>query len=465
MEAVAGTYTTTTDCTCDSNTGMDKFLTETSAGKQCFTCPSGSLVVLSDTSIAGKSYKGSKYICQTCPDPYMTMTYSSSTYSCTCGGSYTEVGVSSVGEQSCVLTTLASSFTGKASTAYTVSFGSTSVSSLIFQHYFIKAAARCTFYGGQNDVQQCQILANLCVLQMYDDLSDACSAFTTAVNARSSTTIINDINNFVIGVPWLYISGAATSYSTCTSQTYSSRVSLDSMPLYYVLSAYTMNGTWVGFQRLETVFQYCGEVAPRTKYGAGTSSSTGWQYFGTSEITQYSCNLTTLVSTSQYFYELFLYDPKEEKYHPIPVRIKNLVSGDVYPNSEDPYFLCDNGNVLVRRFFLYDLVSSITSTSSSLPTHIRYASEIRLDVSLSAINTPYIYPPVLSIQYKTFATSNAEYSETAPNMVKYYFKNYYRMPMDSFITNLKNFFIAVCVFMSLFFALRYIHIMINITLY
>jgi hypothetical protein len=67
-----------------------------------------------------------------------------------------------------------------------------------------------------------------------------------------------------------------------------------------------------------------------------------------------------LKTTNQYFYELFLYDPNPKKYHPIPVRIKNLASGNGYPNSQDPYFLCDNGNVLVRRFFLYDIVSSIT---------------------------------------------------------------------------------------------------------
>jgi meckelin len=390
--------------------------------------------MLSDQTISGKSYTASKYKCQYCPDPYMTMSYASSAYTCSCSVSYTKVGLSTVGEESCVLTSLASTFTGKASTAYVVSFGSVSVSSIIFQHYFIKSAARCTYYGGPADIQQCQTLANLCVLQMYDSSSDACDAFISAVEAR--TTTINDINNFVKGMPWLYIAGSSTSYSTCTSTTFKSRASLNQQALYYLLSTYTMNGTFVGFQRLETVLQYCGENAPRSKKGGGTSSSTGWQYFGASEVSSYSCNLTTLTTKEQYFYELFLYDSKMSSYHPIPVRIRQLESNNEYPNKQIPTYLCDDGDVLVRRFFLYDVVSSLSSSSSSKPSYIRYASEIRFDISLTSIQSANIFPPVLSLQYKYHSTSDAGIAVTSPNMVSYYFKSYYRMPMDYFTTTL-----------------------------
>lgn len=56
--------------------------------------------------IAGKAYVPDKYSCQSCPDPLMSMTVTSGAYSCACAASHTLVGVSGVGAQSCVLTTL-----------------------------------------------------------------------------------------------------------------------------------------------------------------------------------------------------------------------------------------------------------------------------------------------------------------------------------------------------------------------
>lgn len=56
--------------------------------------------------IAGKLYEGDAYSCQSCPDTQMSMTVTSGQYSCACAAAYTLVGVSGIGEQSCVLTTL-----------------------------------------------------------------------------------------------------------------------------------------------------------------------------------------------------------------------------------------------------------------------------------------------------------------------------------------------------------------------
>ena len=42
--------------------------------KSCHACPSGQAVVRADMLIAGKQYYSSLYLCQSCPDPLMTMT-------------------------------------------------------------------------------------------------------------------------------------------------------------------------------------------------------------------------------------------------------------------------------------------------------------------------------------------------------------------------------------------------------
>lgn len=71
-----------------------------------FSHSAGSAVISTSAYIAGRYYTADSSICQFCPDPQMAMVVSSSSRSCECDASYTLVGVSGIGEQSCVLTTL-----------------------------------------------------------------------------------------------------------------------------------------------------------------------------------------------------------------------------------------------------------------------------------------------------------------------------------------------------------------------
>jgi hypothetical protein len=65
------------------------------------------MAVISTTQyIAGKLYTADRYSCQACPDDHMSMTVVGSAYTCACASGYTRVGVSGIGEQSCVLTAL-----------------------------------------------------------------------------------------------------------------------------------------------------------------------------------------------------------------------------------------------------------------------------------------------------------------------------------------------------------------------
>ena len=82
------------------------------------------------------------------------------------------------------------------------------------------------------------------------------------------------------------------------------------------------------------------------------------------------------------------------------------------PNAQYPSVpLCASSDVLVRRFFLFDVVSGITSINSNggtpaTPSYIRYASFIKIEVSTVINAASLIYPPVLTITYTEAASSS-----------------------------------------------------------
>jgi Meckelin (Transmembrane protein 67) len=66
-----------------------------------------------------------------------------------------------------------------------------SILSLTISHYYAKAAAHCKYYSGPQDLQYCETLANLCVLQNYNPAVGACLAFIGISDLRPPTALIN----------------------------------------------------------------------------------------------------------------------------------------------------------------------------------------------------------------------------------------------------------------------------------
>ena len=135
-----------------------------------------SQVISTSLSIAGQAYTASRYTCQSCPDPLMTMT---SSLQCSCPTGYTMVWVASYGTQSCVLTTTATLYLTLYGNAQNVKYfavsgshsgaaAGTTLVSTVMQHYVVKAAAGCAAYAGAatGSNQACEAWANLCVLQV-----------------------------------------------------------------------------------------------------------------------------------------------------------------------------------------------------------------------------------------------------------------------------------------------------------
>ena len=71
------------------------------------------------------------------------------------------------------------------------------------------------------------------------------------------------------------------------------------------------------------------------------------------------------------------------------------------PNSRDIFSLCGETDVLVRRFFLFDVMSGVpsTATTGSTPSYVRFAKYINLELRIYSDVPDTIYSPVLTVEY------------------------------------------------------------------
>lgn len=172
------------------------------------------------------------------------------------------------------------------------------------------------------------------------------------------------------------------------------------------------------------------------------------------------------------FYELYIYaDQNSQAFYPVPVRISNVKNtANVQPNTNPSINnLCDPTNVLVKRFFLIDLVSGLSSSSTStsttsagstsniLPIVMRYASQITLEVSKQVQNQIKIFPPVLTITYTEITPPILTSTSTSSTLVTYNVKGTFTMNLGSFTMYLLGFFIAGMVIFALLFILTYLN--------
>ena len=267
-------------------------------------------------------------------------------------------------------------------------------------------------------------------------------------------------------LPWLYY---ANGIDACSDLQFSGRASLRNEYITYVVAVYQLDGTFKGFRPMNTLLTYCGEPAPYSGFGGGTSSSNAYTQFGSGEINKYKCALATLLAKTQEFYELYLADPRGagNGLYPVPVRVVNLRSKGSNPNNFQPKgMLCDGGDVLVRRFFLYDIASGVTASSGGYPQVTRlsslscmqhllttfvlysltiamhryilpqilcYAQNISLTVALKPGSPHQYLPPTLTLQ---FAEAQAPAANSGPgySVGSYTVYGSYTMDMTAFNT-------------------------------
>eukprot|EP01112_Ceratiomyxa_fruticulosa_P015929 TRINITY_DN476_c0_g2_i2.p1 TRINITY_DN476_c0_g2~~TRINITY_DN476_c0_g2_i2.p1 ORF type:complete len:1026 (+),score=149.84 TRINITY_DN476_c0_g2_i2:116-3193(+) len=364
--------------------------------KVCMQCPPSSTVSLDG------------YSCLLCPDANM---FVNSDGKCICNSTYTTVGSQCFPKE--VVRTLQTQF----STTYiTVSYrdlvggGSVDLQSAVFNQYFVQSSILC----GELDPSGCQTLANLCVLQEYNTDSPACKSYLQVVGKVSSTGQ-NGIRDWPSSIPWLYYTtDTRTVVSDVNIQMkvafHSSSADLVSTLTFY-LAVFTLNGTFLGFEKLSTQLILC-------------EGNDKYLNFGNSYVNKCNLDLSSFTDPSSQttlFYDLYILDEVDGLLKPIPTRIRNLRKSSILVNDNGDSANDIIDDVLTRRFFLYDnlsgrelshvtpvLGSNIdgdTSFADTIPTIIRYASSIELIVTVQDDNHQLIYPPILNIRYADVYTT------------------------------------------------------------
>ncbi|VDP31658.1 unnamed protein product [Schistosoma curassoni] len=143
----------------------------------------------------------------------------------------------------------------------------TGISSKYFETQARSATAFCS--TAYNNITACQLLANLCTLQLntlYDSgtgSASTCSEFRRLTSQR--TPINSDYTSWVNDMPWLYYS--PTKGSTVLKDTKIKTIYSPNSNLKIYLAAFKINGEFLGFQDASQggQLQLCKDTSARMK--------------------------------------------------------------------------------------------------------------------------------------------------------------------------------------------------------
>lgn len=427
------------ECTC---TGSYEVLLEFSANgdylvqKQCFDC-------------GVNAYPGpNNYQCEKCPDVAMTR---SDTFDCTCPAtSYTE------SFNSCLKDSEVTSITNQYSVSNAVSvtyqflenaqgLGTYSIStSSSFQFYYLKAADDCMNY---QSIKGCQILANLCVMQLYNERTTVCQLFNFIGSTRNYANSAVLDSGWKENMPWLYYSRSAneilTAGNVVANVTFDPNDSNNINLMVFQIATFSVDGTFEGFTELSDQLILCPHSLEDSK---------NFREFGTNVIIDCDLNLTSFVSADKNkFYDLYYVD-QDGTLLDVPVLIQNLMLDDgSLPNQSQDSSLW----ALVRRFFIYDNISGIEGengyTSGIAPKIIQYLRSAKIRFTLRSDKEQRIYIPYLILNYRARETLYIDGTDSTDHIT---FQSEYGMDTSKFWTIAKGIFIGSNVIVLLCWAVR-----------
>lgn len=246
-------------------------------------------------------------------------------------------------------------------------------------------------------------------------------------------------------MPWLYYRNITTTVIQNPSAV-GFQVSIDArQPInYYNLKfwvhVYSMDGNLTSVNPLGDLLTFCGKTF---------EDAHKYLEFMTSY--ERTCNLNIFDmlndNSTLKFYELFLEDYSVKgKLIPIPILIDNV------PNVKIPGKLNNDTTsiddwLITRRFFLVDLQSGIQGDGNykagSKPFTIRYASKLKLVITLQNMSQPLIYPPYLEIFYNSRLVSTIDEFTTS----QFSFTVDYTMDISSFMKAMLGIMITLIILM------------------
>ncbi|KAI8803545.1 Meckelin [Cladochytrium replicatum] len=311
--------------------------------------------------------------------------------------------------------------------------------------------------------QACNALANLCILQLYDEASSPCIAYQRIATTRSSSSTDNP--DTPKGMPWLYygllnredpsvtarrilnVSLAIASIERGASHTFA-----------FVLGTYTVNGTFLGYQNLTTQFGLCESSA--------SVSLLSWLQFGTGFAIQCARNIVPLIRAGQsqtLFYEICKFLRLYGTLYPIPVRPLNFRSAGRLVNVQDRTsntgapgaaslvssqstgaFSFSN-NRFVRRFMLYD---TVTGVQNGVLRAVRVPVRIQIWITKNADESSgmQIFLPLVDVQYAERSVSDLSTTDgSIVSSPKFFFGVTYSMDLEDFWRVMTILFSFACV--------------------
>ena len=163
----------------------------------CLPCPAGTRVLT-----------GAPFECQSCTDPNQVM---DSSGKCACTTGYVESG-GALGDAADVFCTPTTE-TGSLLALYprkselVLRDLSVTLTSAVQEHYYVWSSVRCYYFRSVSDLQPCQVLANLCVLQHYNEYSSACKLMLDLQSVRTPTE--NGVADWKHALPWVFYGDSA----------------------------------------------------------------------------------------------------------------------------------------------------------------------------------------------------------------------------------------------------------------
>ncbi|KAJ3194492.1 Meckelin [Irineochytrium annulatum] len=269
-----------------------------------------------------------------------------------------------------------------------------------FVRLFAKAATKCQTGW---DEESCQVLGNLCVLQLYLQTSIACQFYQSLVASRVPSMFPSPFQR-PRDMPWLYYQEKPTTLITqfTPNITIDLTSTMNNSALNFYLATYALNGTFLGYQPLQNQLQFC---------SSGWTDVAPWQKIGHDYSLECEITLQTLINTTAQtvFFDICTFCPSDVlqtlttsaavlvdntgAYVPVPVRILNNLG-----NTLDTQKAADGdftGSTFTRRFFLLDNVSGV---SNGVLKVIRVVSQV-LDIAYSSREIGIAQTPKTTHQY------------------------------------------------------------------
>ena len=207
----------------------------------CLPCPA-------DTAVANDPYT-----CKRCADPNMRV---GNNGECQCKSGFDQSGGIYISDE--IFCTDASF-----RTVAGVTFSSrlllndlaVDVDSIVQSHYYEWAAGHCYNFRDVTNIQACQTLANLCVMQHYNGDVAPCEV----LSELSRNPTVNGASDWQHAVPRIFYEDAASTVRLETdiplqfAYEEDARSGLEAKVHFY-LSSFTLNGEWLGMEELTSQF-------------------------------------------------------------------------------------------------------------------------------------------------------------------------------------------------------------------